>query len=106
ARCHHRADDVATDRPDRRKDQRAGVTMPPPALASRLPAIGCVALATVYGVAFLAAESQAAVGALLALAAAAIALAARAGLLETVRASIGANPATLHVPAPTALPLP
>ena len=75
--------------------------MPPPALASRLPAIGCVALATAYGVAFLAAESQAAVGALLALAAAAIALAARAGLLETVRASIGANPATFDVAAVT-----
>jgi ABC-type branched-subunit amino acid transport system permease subunit len=74
-------------------------TAAPNTLASRLPAIGCVALATAYGIAFLAAESQLAVGALLALAAAAIALAARAGLIDTVRASIGANQTTFDVAA-------
>jgi ABC-type branched-subunit amino acid transport system permease subunit len=61
---------------------------------SRLPAIACAAIATLYGIAFLGAESQLAVGALLALAAAAIPLAARTGALDKVRDSIGANQKT------------
>jgi len=61
---------------------------------SRLPAIACAAIATPYGIAFLGAESQLAVGALLALAAAAILLGARTGALDKVRDSIGANQKT------------
>jgi len=63
----------------------------PGAVPSRWPAIACVAAATLYGIAFLGAESQIAVGALLALAAAAILLGARTGALDKVRDSIGAN---------------
>ena len=48
---------------------------------SRLPALGCAAVATVYGILFLHAESQAAVGALLVAAAAGVALAERFGLI-------------------------
>jgi len=59
ARRHHRDHDVAADRPDRRKIERAGVSMPAPdASPSRLPAIGCAAVATVYGILFLAAEAS------------------------------------------------
>jgi ABC-type branched-subunit amino acid transport system permease subunit len=61
---------------------------------SRLPAIGCVAIATLYGVAFLGAESQLAVGALLALAAAAIFLAARTRAIDRVRDSVSAHQKT------------
>ncbi len=63
----------------------------PNASPSRLPAVGCVAAATLYGIAFLGAESQLAVGAMLAIAAAAILLAARTGLIGKVRDSVNAN---------------
>jgi ABC-type branched-subunit amino acid transport system permease subunit len=66
---------------------------------ARLPAIGCAAVATLYGILFLHAESQLAVGALLAAAAAAIALAARLGLIARVRDSIGAHQTTFDVAA-------
>src|SRR4051812_9884924 len=58
---------------------------------SPLPALAFVAAATIYGIAFLNAERERVVGALLVLAAAAVALAARFGLAEKIRASIGAN---------------
>src|SRR5262245_19144271 len=58
---------------------------------SLLPALAFVAAATLYGILFLAAESERAVGALLLMAAAAIVLAARFGVVDRVRASIGAN---------------
>jgi ABC-type branched-subunit amino acid transport system permease subunit len=63
--------------------------MKPP---SRLPALGCAAVAALYGIVFLHAESQLAVGALLVAAAAGLALAARFGLIVRVRDSIGAHP--------------
>jgi ABC-type branched-subunit amino acid transport system permease subunit len=58
---------------------------------SPLPALGWAFLATLYGVLFLGAESERAVGALLAGAAVAVALGARFGLVDRIRASIGAN---------------
>lgn len=67
--------------------------MAPPS-PSRLPAIACTILATFYGIAFLAAESQVEVGALLAVAAAAVAIGARAGLVAKVRDSIAAHERT------------
>jgi ABC-type branched-subunit amino acid transport system permease subunit len=63
----------------------------PPDGRSALPALACVAIATLYGIVFLDAESQRAVGALLVAAAVALALAARFGLIDRVRASIGGN---------------
>jgi ABC-type branched-subunit amino acid transport system permease subunit len=89
---------MAADRPDRRKDERAGVSAPSQA-PSRLPALGCAALATVYGILFLHADSQAAVGALLAAVAAGLVLAARFGLLARTRDSIGAHPTTFDLAA-------
>jgi ABC-type branched-subunit amino acid transport system permease subunit len=65
----------------------------------RLPALGCAALAALYGILFLHAESQLAVGALLAAAAAGLALAARFGLVVRVRDSIGAHPGTFDAAA-------
>ncbi len=61
---------------------------------SRLPALACAALATLYGIVFLAAESQFEVGTLLAVAAAAIALGARTGLTTKVRDSIAVHQRT------------
>jgi ABC-type branched-subunit amino acid transport system permease subunit len=58
---------------------------------SPLPALGWAFLATLYGVLFLGAESERAVGALLAGAAVAVALGARLGVVDRIRASIGAN---------------
>src|SRR5713226_6469637 len=58
-------------------------------MTSSLPALAFVALATLYGILFLGAESERAVGALLALAAGAIALGARFGLVDKIRASVG-----------------
>jgi ABC-type branched-subunit amino acid transport system permease subunit len=58
---------------------------------SPLPALGWAILATLYGVLFLGAESERAVGALLAGAAVAVALGARLGVVDRIRASIGAN---------------
>src|SRR5713226_7709328 len=60
-------------------------------MTSSLPALAFVALATLYGILFLGAESERAVGALLALAAGASALGARFGLVDRIRASVGGN---------------
>jgi len=58
---------------------------------SRWPALAFAAAATLYAILFLNAESERAVGVLLALAAAAIVLAARVRTTERVRASIATN---------------
>jgi ABC-type branched-subunit amino acid transport system permease subunit len=58
---------------------------------SPLPTLAWAAAATLYGIIFLGAESEREVGALLALAAVAIALGARFGILDKIRASIGSN---------------
>ena len=58
---------------------------------SFFPALAFAAVATLYGILFLGAESERAVGALLVIAAAAVMLAARFGLVDRVRASIGGN---------------
>jgi ABC-type branched-subunit amino acid transport system permease subunit len=73
----------------------SAATKPP----SRLPALGCAAVATVYGILFLHAESQTAVGALLVAAAAGVALAERFGLIAPTRDSIGAHQATFDTAA-------
>jgi ABC-type branched-subunit amino acid transport system permease subunit len=65
--------------------------MSAPNVRSPLPALGWAIVATLYGLFFLGAESERAVGALLALAAAGVALGARFGLVDRIRASIGAN---------------
>jgi ABC-type branched-subunit amino acid transport system permease subunit len=62
-----------------------------PIARSSLPALGWAIVATLYGILFLGAEHERAVGALLAAAAVAVALGARLGLIERIRASIGAN---------------
>lgn len=54
-------------------------------------ALGFVALATLYGIAFLGAESERAVGTLLAVAAIAAVLGARLGLVDKIRAGIDRN---------------
>jgi ABC-type branched-subunit amino acid transport system permease subunit len=61
------------------------------AAPSPWPALAFAAVATLYGIFFLGAESERAVGALLAIAAVAVMLAARFGLVDRVRASIGGN---------------
>jgi hypothetical protein len=66
---------------------------------SRLPALACAAVATLYGILFLHAESQLAVGALLAAAVAGLGLAARFGLIARTRDSIGAHQTTFDVAA-------
>ena len=66
---------------------------------SSLPALAFVAVATLYGIAFLEVESQRAVGTLLAVAGAVILLGARFGLVDKVRASIGGNERTFEVAA-------
>jgi ABC-type branched-subunit amino acid transport system permease subunit len=63
--------------------------MPP--RPSRLPAIAFAGLSTIFGILFLAAERERAVAALFVAAAVTIALAARFGLVDRVRASIGAH---------------
>src|SRR5262245_64825227 len=60
-------------------------------LRSPLPALGWAVVARLYGMLFLGAESERAVGALLALAAVGVALGARLGVIDRIRASIGAN---------------
>ena len=65
--------------------------MSAPNLRSPLPALGWAIVATLYGIIFLGAESERAVGALLALTAVAVALGARFGVVDRIRASIGAN---------------
>jgi ABC-type branched-subunit amino acid transport system permease subunit len=69
------------------------------AAPTRLPALGCAAVATVYSILFLHAESQLAVGALLAAAAAGLVLAARFGVIARTRDSIGAHPTMFDVAA-------
>jgi ABC-type branched-subunit amino acid transport system permease subunit len=64
---------------------------------SAWPALLFAALATVYGILFLGAERERAVGALIVGAAVAIALAGRFGLIDKVRASIGANERTFDL---------
>jgi ABC-type branched-subunit amino acid transport system permease subunit len=66
---------------------------------SRLPALGCAALATAYGFLFLHGETQLEVGALLAAAAAGLVLAARFGLIARARESIAAHQTTFDVAA-------
>ena len=68
-----------------------------PARTSPLPALLFAALATVYGILFLGAERERAVGALIVGAAVAIALAGRFGLVDRVRTSIGANERTFDL---------
>ena len=58
---------------------------------SALPALAFALAATLYGILFLGAESERAVGALLVTAALAVMFAARFGFLDAVRSSIGAN---------------
>jgi ABC-type branched-subunit amino acid transport system permease subunit len=58
---------------------------------SPLPALAFVALATLYGILFLAAESERAVGALVVLAAIAVAVAARSGAADKIATSIAGN---------------
>jgi ABC-type branched-subunit amino acid transport system permease subunit len=65
--------------------------MSAPNARSPLPALGWALLATLYGILFLGAERERAVGALLALAAAGIALGARLRVVDRIRASIGGN---------------
>src|SRR5262249_34269627 len=74
----------------------------PPA-PSRLPALALVAVLTIYGIAFLAAERERAVGALLALAAVVIAAAARFGVAGKIRASIDAHAMSFSLAAVAAL---
>src|ERR1700682_4958703 len=72
--------------------------MAPPA-RSLLPALAFALAATLYGILFLAAESERAVGALLVTAALAIILAARFGFLDAAGASIGANERSFDIAA-------
>jgi ABC-type branched-subunit amino acid transport system permease subunit len=65
--------------------------MSAPNVRSPLPALGWALVATLYGILFLGAERERAVGALLALAAAGIALGARLRVVDRIRASIGGN---------------
>ncbi len=62
-----------------------------PNARSPIPALAWAAVASLYGIVFLGAESERAVGALLVSAAAAVVLGARFGLVDAVRASIGGN---------------
>src|SRR5215468_1048763 len=67
--------------------------------AARLPALVFAAAMTAYGLLFLAAERERAVGMLIVAGAAAVALGARFGLLARVRASIAANEGTFDATA-------
>jgi len=67
--------------------------------AARLPALVFAVAMTAYGLLFLAAERERAVGALIVAGAAAVALAARFGPLARVRASIAANEGTFDATA-------
>ena len=66
---------------------------------SMLPALAFSAVATLYGIAFLGAESHRAVGALLVLAAGAIIIGARFGVVDRIRASIGSHERTFEITA-------
>jgi ABC-type branched-subunit amino acid transport system permease subunit len=74
-----------------------------PCARSLLPALAFALAATIYGILFLGAETEQAVGALLATAALAIMLAARFGFLDAARASIGANERTFDIAAVASL---
>jgi len=60
-------------------------------MTSPLPALAWATIATLYGISFLAVESERAVGSLLVIAAAVVVLGTRFGLVDKIRASIGAN---------------
>ena len=66
---------------------------------SPLLALAAVAVFTLYGILFLDAERERAVGALLVIAAVVIMLAARFGLVDKVRASVGGNERTFDIAA-------
>jgi ABC-type branched-subunit amino acid transport system permease subunit len=66
---------------------------------SPLPALAFLAVATLYGIVFLGAESERAVAALLVLAAGTIVVGARLGLVDRVRASVGGNERTFELAA-------
>jgi ABC-type branched-subunit amino acid transport system permease subunit len=70
---------------------------------SPLPALAFLAIVTLYGIVFLGAERERAVAALLVLAAGAIVLGARFGLVDRIRASIGSNERTFEVAAVVAV---
>src|SRR5436305_4352586 len=70
-----------------------------PNAGPRLPALVWATAATFYGILFLGAESERALGALLVIAAAAVVLGARFGLVERIRASIGGNERTFDIAA-------
>src|SRR3984893_6100497 len=70
-----------------------------PRARSLSPALAFALAATIYGILFLGAETEQAVGVLLATAALAIMLAARFGFLDAARASIGANERTFDIAA-------
>jgi ABC-type branched-subunit amino acid transport system permease subunit len=57
----------------------------------QLLALICAAVVTLYAILFLGAESERAVGALLVVAAAVVAIAARFGVIDRIRASVGGN---------------
>jgi ABC-type branched-subunit amino acid transport system permease subunit len=60
-------------------------------MTTPLPALAWATVATLYGISFLAVESERAVGSLLVMAAAVVVLGTRFGLVDKIRASIGAN---------------
>jgi ABC-type branched-subunit amino acid transport system permease subunit len=66
---------------------------------SPLPALAFLGAATLYGIAFLGAESERALAALLVGAAAAIVAGARFGMVDRIRASIGSNERTFEIAA-------
>jgi ABC-type branched-subunit amino acid transport system permease subunit len=66
-------------------------------MTSALPALAFAAIATLYGVLFLAAESERAVGALLVLAVVAVAATARLGATDKIATAIGRNESSFDV---------
>lgn len=70
-------------------------------MASALPALAFAAITTLYGILFLAAEREWAVGALVALAVVAVAAAARLGATDRIAAAIGRNETTFDAAAVT-----
>src|SRR5258707_13562968 len=75
-----------------------------PNARSPLAALAWAAAATLYGMLFLGAESERALGALLAIAAAAVVLGARSGLVDQIRASIGGNERAFDITAVAGVP--
>ena len=76
-----------------------------PNARSPLAALAWAAAATLYGVLFLGAESERALGTLLAIAAAGVVLGARFGLVDRIRASIGGNERAFDIAAVAGAPL-